>query len=137
MNVKVVSRDEGILTESDLCTMVELNTQGGHIGVKEGHAPYTAVVYPGWLRVHLEDGSVRQWFVHSGMVTVSDNTMEVVLTQIAHPEKLDRQAIERQLEELLKQYAEADPSDTLTNDRLMEEIQWCRGRLWLLDHQDT
>ena len=136
MNVKVVSRSDGILAETDTCITVELNTQGGYVGIKDGHAPYMAMVYPGWLKIRLEDGTVKQWFVHDGVITVSSDTAEVVLSEVAHPKELDRTAIEKELEDLLSQYAESDPADIRKNERLMEEMMWCRGRLELMDDQE-
>jgi len=60
----------------------------GNFGILVQHVPTLAVLKPGVVAVHEDDGNVNKYFVSSGSVTVNEDSSVQILAEEATP--LDR-----------------------------------------------
>ncbi|BFY99537.1 hypothetical protein BsWGS_02577 [Bradybaena similaris] len=73
---------------------VDVPTFSGNFGILPAHVPTLAVLKPGVVNVHEEDGTLKKFFVSSGSVTINDDSSVQVLAEEAHPvDRLDPSAI--------------------------------------------
>lgn len=69
-------------------SMVELTTTAGELGIYKNHIPMTAVVAPGILTIHEENGT-RQAALMSGFLEVLPEEI-VIMAEVAEwPEEID------------------------------------------------
>lgn len=69
-------------------SMVELTTSEGEIGVYRNHIPLTAIVAPGVLKIHEEEG-VKEAALISGFLEILPEKM-VIMAEVAEwPDEID------------------------------------------------
>lgn len=68
--------------------MVELTTTEGDIGVYANHIPATAIVAPGVLKIHEENG-VRKASLMAGFVEILQNQVTIMAEVAEWPEDID------------------------------------------------
>ena len=67
-------------------TMLELTTSEGDIGIYAGHIPLTAVIVPGVMTIHTDEG-IKKAAVHGGIIEILQVN---VLAEVAEwPEEID------------------------------------------------
>lgn len=69
--------------------MVIMRCTTGDMGVLSGHAPHSAVLNFGVLRI-LDDGAERKIAVYGGLATVRDDTVTIMANGAEWPEEIDR-----------------------------------------------
>ncbi|KAH8863974.1 ATP synthase subunit delta, mitochondrial [Schistosoma japonicum] len=73
---------------------VDVPTLNGRFGVLPEHVPTVGCLKPGVVAITENDGSMKKYFVSSGIVTVnSDSTMQVLAEEAAALDQLDLQAV--------------------------------------------
>ena len=79
-------------------TMVEMKTTEGEIGVLAGHIPLTAILEPGVLKIHQEDG-IKEAALHDGFVEIQKSKVTVLAESCEWPDEIDveraKEAMER------------------------------------------
>ena len=87
-------------------SMVELTTREGDIGVYRNHIPMTAIVAPGILKIHQEDG-VKEAALMSGFIEILPEKVVIMAEVVEWPGEIDvnraeeaRVRAERRLKEL-------------------------------------
>ncbi|XP_033096812.1 ATP synthase subunit delta, mitochondrial-like [Anneissia japonica] len=77
---------------------IDVPSTTGSFGILAQHVPALAVLKPGLLSVHEENGDITKFFVSSGSVTIHADSSVQVLAEVAVPlEELDPQAIKEGL----------------------------------------
>lgn len=71
-------------------TMVEMKTSEGEIGVLAGHIPLTAILTPGVLKIHQEDG-IKEAALHDGFVEIGKDKVTVLAESCEWPDEIDVQ----------------------------------------------
>ncbi|ADL06506.1 ATP synthase F1 subunit epsilon [Lacrimispora saccharolytica] len=69
-------------------SMVELTTTEGDIGVYRNHIPITAIVAPGVLKIHQEDG-VKEAALMSGFIEVLPEKIVIMAEVVEWPGEID------------------------------------------------
>lgn len=69
-------------------TMVELTTRSGDIGVYRNHIPMTAIVAPGILKIHQEDG-VKEAALMSGFIEILPEKIVIMAEVVEWPGEID------------------------------------------------
>jgi F-type H+-transporting ATPase subunit delta len=73
---------------------IDVPSFSGHFGILPSHVPLIAVLKPGVITVHEQDGANKKYFVSSGSVTVNDDSSVQILAEEACPvDQLDAQAV--------------------------------------------
>ncbi|CAH8638998.1 unnamed protein product [Schistosoma margrebowiei] len=73
---------------------VDVPTLNGRFGVLAEHVPTVGCLKPGIVAVTENDGSVKKYFVSSGIVTVnSDSSIQVLAEEAASLDQLDPDAV--------------------------------------------
>ena len=85
-NLQIISPTR-IFFDGD-ATMVEMKTTEGEIGVLAGHIPLTAILEPGVLKIHQEDG-VKQAALHDGFVEIRKTKVTVLAESCEWPDEID------------------------------------------------
>lgn len=68
--------------------MAEFTTTEGNVGIYSGHIPMTAVIAPGELRIHEEDG-VKTAALMSGFVEILQDSVTVLAEVCEWPDEID------------------------------------------------
>lgn len=71
----------------------------GDLGVLPGHAPVSAVLGDGILRIY-NDGVEKKLAVFGGIVEINDTTVRIFSTIAQRPEEIDRERAETDLKQL-------------------------------------
>jgi len=91
--------------------MIIMRCIDGDLGVLPGHAPVSAVLGDGILRI-FNDGSVKKLAVFGGIVEINNTTVNLFSTIAQRPEEIDRERAEadfrRAEETLIEQLEEQD-----------------------------
>lgn len=88
--------------------LVVMRCIDGDLGVMPGHAPVSAVLGDGILRI-FNDGAVTKLAVFGGVVDIKDRTVNIFTTIAQRPEEIDRERAERdkrEAEEMLEKSEE-------------------------------
>ncbi|MBR1741512.1 MAG: F0F1 ATP synthase subunit epsilon [Lachnospiraceae bacterium] len=85
-NLQIISPTR-IFFDGD-ATMVEMKTTEGEIGVLAGHIPLTAILEPGVLKIHQEDG-VKEAALHDGFVEIQKTKVTVLAESCEWPDEID------------------------------------------------
>ena len=88
--------------------LVVMRCIDGDLGVMPGHAPLSAVLGDGILRI-FNNGVVSKLAVFGGVVDIRDRTVNIFTTIAQRPEEIDRERAERdkrEAEELLEKSEE-------------------------------
>ncbi len=95
-NLQIISPTR-IFFDGD-ATMVEMKTTEGEIGVLAGHIPLTAILEPGVLKIHQEDG-IKEAALHDGFVEIQKSKVTVLAESCEWPDEIDveraKEAMER------------------------------------------
>jgi F-type H+-transporting ATPase subunit delta len=87
---------------------VDVPSLSGSFGILANHVPTLAVLKPGVVNVHEQDGKVRKFFVSSGSVAVNpDSTVQLLAEEAVALESLDLRSAQEQLSEAQKQLSSA------------------------------
>ena len=92
----------------DEVEMVSTRTSVGSIGILANHAPLMAMLEPTELRLYKSDSDIVRFAQGEGYLQVVDNTALLLVEEAVDPEKLDRSAIESQLENARRACEEAE-----------------------------
>lgn len=68
-------------------TMLELTTSEGDIGIYAGHIPLTAVIVPGVMTIHTDEGIKAA--VHGGIIEILQSQVNVLAEVAEWPEEID------------------------------------------------
>ena len=85
-NLKLISPTR-IFFDGDT-DMVEMKTTEGEIGVLAGHIPLTAILEPGILKIHKEDG-IKEAALHDGFVEIQKDHVTVLAESCEWPDEID------------------------------------------------
>lgn len=85
-NLKIISPTR-IFFDGDT-DMVEMKTTEGEIGVLAGHIPLTAILEPGILKIHKEDG-IKEAALHDGFVEIQKDHVTVLAESCEWPDEID------------------------------------------------
>ena len=85
-NLQIISPTR-IFFDGD-ATMVEMKTTEGEIGVLAGHIPLTAILEPGVLKIHQEDGD-KEAALHDGFVEIRKDKVTVLAESCEWPDEID------------------------------------------------
>ncbi len=69
-------------------TMLELTTSEGDIGIYAGHIPLTAVIVPGVMTIHTDEG-IKKAAVHGGIIEILQSQGNVLAEVAEWPEEID------------------------------------------------
>jgi F-type H+-transporting ATPase subunit delta len=73
---------------------IDVPSFSGSFGILPNHVPLIAVLKPGVITVHEQDGQNKRFFVSSGSVTINDDSTVQILAEEACPvDQLDAQAV--------------------------------------------
>ncbi|XP_071951965.1 ATP synthase subunit delta, mitochondrial-like [Antedon mediterranea] len=87
-----------IFYKAENVKQVDVPSATGSFGILAQHVPALAVLKPGLLSVHEENGDITKYFVSSGSVTIHADSSVQVLAEVAVPlEELDPQAVKEGL----------------------------------------
>jgi F-type H+-transporting ATPase subunit delta len=64
---------------------VDVPSYSGNFGILPNHVPSLAVIKPGVVAVHDQEGNVKKFFVTSGTITINDDSTVQVLAEEAVP----------------------------------------------------
>ena len=85
--LKVVTPDR-IFYDGNV-SMVELTTTEGDIGVYANHIPSTAIVAPGLLKIHEENGQEQKAALMAGFIEILQDQVTVMAEVAEWPEDID------------------------------------------------
>ena len=111
--------------------VVILTLADGEIGIYANHAPFTAVVVTGVLRIKDSDGNWRVAFVSDGILEVKEHKNVLMVDCAEWPEEIDK---ERALES--KEQAEKNLSDEnfkFETDKAKNKLRRAENRLKVLE----
>lgn len=73
---------------------VDVPSFSGSFGILPSHVPLIAVLKPGVVTVHEQDGNNKRYFVSSGSVTINeDSSVQILAEEACSVDQLDAQAI--------------------------------------------
>ena len=78
--------------------MVSTRTSVGSIGILANHAPLMAILEPTELRLYKSDSDVVRFAQGEGYLQVVDNSALLLVEEAVDPDRLDRSALESQLQ---------------------------------------
>lgn len=85
-NLQIISPTR-IFFDGD-ATMVEMKTSEGEIGVLAGHIPLTAILTPGVVKIHQEEG-LKEAALHDGFVEIRKDRVTVLAESCEWPDEID------------------------------------------------
>lgn len=80
LNVELVSPTEQVW--SGEATFVSARTTEGDLGVLPGHAPLFGVLVDGAVSIKGVDGSSKEFTVHGGFLSVSNNRVSILTESV-------------------------------------------------------
>lgn len=80
LNVELVSPTERVW--SGEATFVSARTTEGDLGVLPGHAPLFGVLVDGAVSIKGVDGSSKEFTVHGGFLSVSNNRVSILTESV-------------------------------------------------------
>jgi F-type H+-transporting ATPase subunit epsilon len=93
-------------------TQVSTRTQEGEIGILAHHAPVSARLWPGLLRLHTPDGEVRRYAQGEGWLEVFANRARVLVVEAVPPEDLDVGELKERLEDAERRLKETEGDES-------------------------
>lgn len=77
---------------------VDVPSYSGNLGILADHVPLLAVIKPGVVTVHEEDGNSKKYFVAAGSVTMNeDSTLQLLTSEAVAVEDLDLSEAQKNL----------------------------------------
>ncbi len=129
IHVNIVSASEAIF-DGD-ATIVFAPAEMGEVGILPHHAPLITRLRPGAVRVRLEGGEEREFFVTGGLLEVQPYLVSVLADTLLRARDLDEQAAQeakvRAEESLAGKHGEIDP------DRAREELVQAEAQLRMIE----
>jgi F-type H+-transporting ATPase subunit delta len=120
MSFTLSSPAEVLYNQAKNVKQVDVSSLSGSFGILANHVPVIAVLKPGVLTVHEDNGNSKKFFVSSGSVSVNSDSSVQVLAEEAFPlDKLDLKSAQEQLNELQR----ALGNTTSSQDRAEVEVQ--------------
>lgn len=98
---------EGKVFEDEV-EMVSTRTRVGSIGILANHAPLMAMLEPTELRLYKSESEIVRFAQGEGYMQVVDNSALLLVQDAVDPDRLDRSAIESQLENARQALEEAE-----------------------------
>jgi F-type H+-transporting ATPase subunit delta len=100
MQLTFSSPAEVLYNQSKNVKQIDVPTLSGDFGILANHVPTLAVLKPGVVTVHEDDGKSKKFFVSSGSVTVNaDSSVQILAEEAFSVDKLDLSAAQQQLVE--------------------------------------
>jgi F-type H+-transporting ATPase subunit epsilon len=93
----VVTPEQQVLDET--CTQVILPAFDGEIGILTNRAPLLAKLGVGLLRVDLQSGQKRSYFIDGGIAQMKDNKLTVLTTEATLPSDIDTESARAEFNE--------------------------------------
>jgi F-type H+-transporting ATPase subunit epsilon len=117
----VVTPEQQVLDES--CSQVILPAYDGEIGILTDRAPLLAKLGVGVMRVDLQGGQKRTYFIDGGIAQMKDNKLTVLTTEATLPGELDAESARAEYNEAL--------AKKITDDKSFQEREraLARGRV--------
>src|SRR5437868_5580751 len=117
----VVTPEQQVLDEG--CTQVILPAHDGEVGILTDRAPLLAKLGVGVLRLDLQGGQKRSYFIDGGIAQMKDNRLTVLTTEATVPGEINADAARAE-------YAEAT-AKKITDEKSFEDRQraLARGRI--------
>lgn len=81
LNVALVSPTEKVWTGE--AKFVLARTTGGDLGVLPGHTPLFGVLVDGLVKIEGTDGTTKEFNVHGGFLSVSDDRVSILTESVA------------------------------------------------------
>lgn len=88
----------------------------GEFGVLPGHLPYITTLTPGLLK-YKEGSTEGTMIIHSGIAEVNENVINIIVDEAEDPEKVDRDAARKELNDL-----EYELGNTVKSSEEAEEL---------------
>ncbi len=117
---------ERILASEDVA-MVTVPGSAGEFGVLADHAPVVSSMRPGVIEVQDPSGEIKRIFVSGGFADVTGELCTVLAEEAVNVNDIDRSAVEKKLEELRGQLAEA--ADDVAKAALARDIAIAEAKL--------
>jgi F-type H+-transporting ATPase subunit delta len=77
---------------------IDVPATSGNFGILANHVPLLAVLKPGVVTVHEDDGKSKKYFVSSGSVAINqDSSVQILAEEVFSIEKFDVNAAQEQL----------------------------------------
>jgi F-type H+-transporting ATPase subunit epsilon len=118
IHVDIVSAEREIY--SGLAEMVFAPAVLGEVGIAPGHAPLLTRLGPGEVRLKLEDGSDRAFYVSGGMLEVQPRVVTILSDTCERAEDLDEAAVLKSKE--AAQRALGDAATALDYAKALAEV---------------
>ncbi|MGI8633349.1 MAG: ATP synthase F1 subunit epsilon [Solirubrobacterales bacterium] len=109
VEVEVVT-PEGAVYEGQ-AELVSTRTTTGEIGIKARHIPILARLRPTTLRVHTDDGDVKEWAQAEGYIQVFANRALVLIEEAIEVDELDSSELEQRISDA-EEKMEAEDEDS-------------------------
>jgi F-type H+-transporting ATPase subunit epsilon len=93
---------------NDEVEMLSTRTQVGEVGILASHAPLLATLDPAELRLHLSESDTKRFAQAEGYIQVFANRALVLVEECVEPERIDRDAQRRRLQEAEETLARID-----------------------------
>jgi F-type H+-transporting ATPase subunit epsilon len=117
----VVTPEQQVLDES--CSQVILPAFDGEIGILTDRAPLLAKLGVGVMRVDIQGGQKRSYFIDGGIAQMKDNKLTVLTGEAKLPNELDAETARAEYNEALAR--------KITDDKSFQEREraLARGRV--------
>ena len=92
-------------------TMVEFTTTMGNVGIYANHVPMVAMLAPGKLSIHSEDGSLKECALHSGFVEILQDKVTILAESCEHSDEIDIQRAKEAAERARQRLSGKDEID--------------------------
>lgn len=106
IRIEIVSAEKQIY--SGQAEMVFAPASEGEVGIAPGHTPLVTQLSPGEVRVQLEGGEEKGFFVSGGLMEIQPTVVTVLSDAAEHSEDLDESAVLKAKEEAEKAFHEAE-----------------------------
>jgi F-type H+-transporting ATPase subunit epsilon len=121
----VVTPEQQVLDES--CSQVILPAHDGEIGILTDRAPLLAKLGVGVLRLDLQGGQKRAYFIDGGIAQMKDNRLTVLTTEATAPADIDVEAARAEFNEatarkITDQKSFDDRQRALARGRIKQEL---------------
>ena len=101
-----ITTPRGVKFEEEADTLI-VRCIDGDLGVLAGHAPVSAILGEGILRI-FNDGIEKKLAVFNGVVEIEDTNVNIMSTIAQHPEEIDLERAEQDRREIEASLEESD-----------------------------
>ncbi|MCL2035092.1 MAG: ATP synthase F1 subunit epsilon [Oscillospiraceae bacterium] len=115
IHLRVITPDR--IKFDNVADMVIMRTTTGDMGILPGHAPYSAALDYGALRIlDLEEGYEYRIAVFGGIAEIKDDVLTVVANAAERPEDIDRRRAEKERDKMQRHLQESADNLDLQKD---------------------